>query len=186
MGLFQKIKELFSAKAYIQRVMEEYDQQQAVYASMSSEELSKLSNEDLLSAVAYRAEKYMTDALGEDRSGTPADWVRVLPCEIATLYALWEFDAEMLLGEGLAEFFEDDNRCFAPIIGDALASIGAEEHRALYESLLSEQQIDVYDTARFPSPATEATVRKFNEQYRALPPLEGYMARYARENIEKA
>ena len=185
MGLFQKIKELFSAKAFIQKAMEEYDKQLAIYAAMSTEELATLSDEDLLSAAAHRAEKAMTEALGEDRSGTPADWVQVLPKEIAAIYTLWEFDAEMLLGEGLAEFFEDDNRCFAPTVGNAQALVGAEEHRALYEGFLIEHQVDVYNTAHFPSPATEAAVLTFNKRYRALPPLEGFLARYARENLEK-
>lgn len=183
MGLIKKIAELFSAKRYIQKVMEEYDREQARYAAMTKAELAALSDADLLSAAVYRAERRMTEELGEDREGTPADWVRVLPHAAATVYMLSEFEAEMLLGDGLAEFFEDVNRGFAPFVAGALAEIGAEEHRALYESFLDREHVDTAHTESFPSYLTAKAIAVFNEGYRALPVLESTLAGYIRANL---
>ncbi len=183
MGLIKKLAELFSAKRYIQRVMEDYDREQARYAAMSHSELDALSDADLLSAAVYRAERRMNEELGEERDGSPADWVTVLPHSAATVYMLSEFEAEMLLGDGLAEFFEDVNRGFAPCIADALAEIGAEEHRMLYEGFLLRENVDVDHPESFPSYLTAKAITSFNECYRALPVLESLLASYIRANL---
>ena len=183
MGIIKKIKELFSAKRYIERIMEEYDREQKKYVAMSSAELLALSDEDLLSAANYRAEHKMTEILGEDRDGNAPDWISVLKDTVATVYTLSEFDAEMVLGEGLAMFFEDDNRGFAPRIAECLEKVGATEHLALYTALVTDNQIDLQNTARFPNPATASVVRGFDRDYRALPSLEGFLTAYIRAHI---
>lgn len=183
MGIIKKIKELFSAKKYIERIMEEYDREQKKYVAMTASDLLSLSDDDLLSAANYRAERKMTELLGEDRSGSAPDWISVLSDTVATVYALSEFDAEMVLGEGLAMFFEDSNRGFAPRIAEYLEQVGATEHLSLYNSLVTDHQIDLQNTKNFPNPSTASVVHSFDKSYRALPSLEGFLAAYIRANI---
>lgn len=190
MGLIAKLKELFSAKRYIIKAMEEQDRRNERYAAMTAEELSELSDDELCSAVLYRIDKELDTALGKRRKGEPADWAQSLSQPKRVLYTLSYTEADIQNGGVLS--FLICNGAFAPFVSDALKEIGAQEHLALFDKFVADTQLDLnhlpdLSPENDPESTNAGLYRKaeeFDRAYRALPPLDIPFARYIRLHMD--
>ncbi len=107
------------------------------YKKMGKEALLSLEEEDFYDAVA---------CISEDASYDLQD-PRVRE-EHKILYTLTKFEMEVNNG-GLCQFFVNSSRECAPYVGKALAAIGADGLKALYEGFIAENKIDVRDLSSF-------------------------------------
>ena len=108
------------------------------------------------------------------------------------LYALSIFDMEVQNG-GLCQFFVNSSGELAPYIEDAMAEIGAEEHRALFAKFVTENEIDLNNMDSF----RVTSVRQYRDQlerydygvfddaYYDLPSIYDYLTKWLRENIDR-
>ena len=71
-----------------------------------------------------------------------------LPEQLVNIYALTQFEAEVNNG-GLCQFFVNSSGECAPYVSRALAAVGADGLKALYERFLRENGIDPKDLSSF-------------------------------------
>jgi len=180
MGLFAKIKELFSAQKYVFTAMAEMDRKNSVYANLTTEELGELNDDELISAALYRTDKKIDGMLGKKKKGTPADWAEHLTGAQRTVYILSYFESDLQTG-GLAYFLER-NSALAPKVSKCLGEIGAAEHRALYDDFLADRGYRMGYSERL---EYQEELTAFDTDYQALPALEQSFAVYLRANIEQ-
>ncbi len=190
MGLFAKIKELFSAKRYVLRVMEKMDKRNAALAALSNEELTALSDGDLCSAILWRIDRTVEASLGIRAS--KADPLQAIGClgeAAAIVYTLACWESEMADG-GLCHFLTGDCAELAPDVPNAFTAVGAKEHRTHLEAFLTENGIslpcpDIHAENEFAYAEQKARYpyEAFDRAYGKLPPLEALIAAYIRENI---
>jgi hypothetical protein len=94
---------------------------------------------------------------------------------------------------GLCQFFVNSSGELAPYIEDAMAEIGAEEHRALFAKFVTENEIDLNNMDSF----RVTSVRQYRDQlerydygifddaYYDLPSIYDYLTKWLRENIDR-
>lgn len=107
-----------------------------------------------------------------------------------TVYILSTFDGEIQNG-GLCQFFVNSSGTFAPYVAEALATVGAEEHRALFEEFVTKNSIDVADLDSFKVFSKRGFIKQtkrfdfdaFDDRYYELPPLQDHIVAYIKENI---
>ena len=192
MGILGKLKELFSARRYINRVMEEMDRRNEAYAAMSAEELFALSDDDLCSAVLYRIDKIIGATLGKPSLADPAEAILLLGDAQKTVYALACWESE-LAGGGLCKFLTGGCGALLPCITAMLERVEAIEHRELLCEFAAAHEMDLLK----PSPLSAVNEFEYAEQrerlpfdtfdrsYRRLPSLEGFIVSYIRANISE-
>ena len=180
MGLFAKIKELFSAQKYIFGVMAEMDRKNAAYASMTLPELEQLSDDDLISALLYRTDKKLIDLLGKKKKSKPAELADLLTGAQRTAYILSHFEFDMQTG-GLSHFLKC-NGALASVVSECLGNIGATEYRALYDEFFSTYGINLRQTALV---EYSEEIALFDQSYSQLPPMEPILAPYLRANLSE-
>ena len=190
MGLFGKIKELFSAKRYINRVMAEMDRQNERYAAMNEEELALLSDDDLCSAALYRIDQVIAATLGKPSQADPVEAMALLNDSQKTVFVLACWESE-LAGGGLCQFLTGDCGGLLPYISEMLSRTNAKEHLALLCDFAKANAIDLTR----PSPYTaknefeyaeqqaKLPFADFNRAYRRLPSLELFIVNYIRDNL---
>ena len=183
MGLIAKIKELFSAKQYILRAMEEQDAQYKRYAELSPAGLSELADGELYSAVLYRMDTALRARDDLPKKAGPAERAARLNDPGRAVYVASELDSEMAEG-GLSAFFLDDTRTLALQVSDSLREIGAQEHRALFDAFVLDHQVDLTRPRAFAQdPDNDQAFETFDRAYQDLPPLEGMVVSYIRRHI---
>ena len=180
MGLLAKIKELFSAQKYIFSAMAEMDRKNSAYATLTTEELGGLTDDDLICAALYRTDKKIDEIFGKKKKGTPADWAERLTGACRTVYILSYFESDLQTG-GL-DYFLTRNGALAPMVSECLGEIGATEHRALYDAFLSDRGYQMSYSERL---EYSEKLRAFYDRYVALPALEQAFVAYIRANIEQ-
>ncbi|MBE6981557.1 MAG: DUF4375 domain-containing protein [Ruminococcaceae bacterium] len=158
----------------------------AAYLKMSTEELSQLSDDDLIFAVWTRTENIVQS--GEDMS----KGFHSLCEEQRIFYAINYLETEVNNG-GLCQFFVNSSRIVAPVVGKYMGMIGAMEHQKLYEEFIQTHQIDTNDLSSFDC----ETVDNFQSQYGRYPfdeydgkfyklePLQTNLVPYVKKHIEK-
>lgn len=180
MGLFAKIKELFSAQKYIFKAMAEMDRKNSAYAKLTTEELRELNDDELISATLYRTDRKIEELLGKKKKGTPADWAKSLCGAQRTVYILSYFESDLQTG-GL-EYFFTQNAELAPTVSECLGEMGASEHRTLYDEFVAKHGCRMSYSERL---EYQDELEAFDQSYRDLPPLEQFFAAYLRANIEQ-
>ena len=180
MGLFAKIKELFSAQKYIFSAMAEMDRKNSTYINLTTEELGALNDDELISAALYRTDKKIDNILGKKKKGTPADWSEHLTGAQRIVYILSYFESDMQTG-GL-EYFLERNDALASLVSECLGEIGALEQRALYDEFLADRGYRMNYSERL---EYQEELRAFNDRYLALPAMEQFFATYLKTNIEQ-
>jgi len=108
------------------------------------------------------------------------------------VFALNYLDMEVANG-GLCQFFANDGGLVAPYIREYLKTVGAEEHRALFDGFTGKYGIDVNDLSEFSFTTIEEFVElyalypfdEFDDAYYELPPLSSYLAPVVRENPDE-
>ena len=124
MSILKKIKELAKMKKQLKNSMAEYEKKQVQSLSMSAEELTALSDDDLLFAVIARTEKKVDDF---DDLGKGFD---SLNQSQKVFYSLNWLESEVNNG-GLCQFFVNSSRMVAPLVSGYMEIVGAAEHKKL-------------------------------------------------------
>ena len=156
----------------------------AEYLRMSVDELRALSDEELFYAVIVRTERKV-DGFENWEEG-----VNSLNFHQKVFYSVNWLEIEVNNG-GLCQFFVNSSRMVAPLVSEYMAVIGADEHKRLYDDFVQQNGIDLCDLSSFDVDDLE----EFAEQYDRYPfddyddafyeaePLETYLTKYARENL---
>lgn len=182
MGLFKKIKEFLAFRKALKKSIEEFEKQNAVYLTLTTEGLKELPEEELFSAVWARTYKRVDEL--ED--------FRALPEKQRIFYAVNLLEAEVNNG-GLCQFFVNSSREVAPYISEYLGVIGAMEHKELFDNFIEENQIDVNDLTSFicedVEEFSEQTERypfdDYDDAFYELEPLEEYLTSFIKNNIDE-
>ena len=167
----------------VPKIWQEVQRQEAEYRTMTPEQLSQLSDDQLLEALYFRL-------LAQAEQSN--DYTRSLNREQQLIYCAQWFQAELEDG-GLCQFFVNSSRQIAPRMDEVLGELGAEEHRRLYEGFIRENGIDVNDLSSFrvrDNDAYLALTQKypfdaFDDAYFALEPLNTYLIAFVRANLDK-
>lgn len=156
------------------------------YLKMSTDELSKLSDDELFSAVWERTE----NAISSEENLT--EGVNALNERQRVFFAVYLLEMEVNNG-GLCQFFVNSSRMVAPIVSECMGMIGATEHKRLYDTFVEKHQINLYDLSSFDS----ETVEVFQSQYERYPfneyddkfcdlePLQSYLIAFVKKNIDE-
>lgn len=169
-----------------QNALKEQDAEFERFKSLSSEELSSLPENKLLSAVYARTEHIMNEF------DDILDGYNSLNQFQKIYYAINYYDMEVQNG-GLCQFFANSSRAVAPFISGCLETIGAFEHKKLYDDFVEQNRIDLTDLSSFDvedmSEYQKQTERYpfdvFDNAFYDLPPLEGYLLEYVKQNISE-
>lgn len=155
------------------------------YVAMSTDELAKLSDDELYKAVIARAERTV-ESKTDLKTG-----INSLNSPQKIVFSLDWFMMEEDNG-GLFQFFVNSSRMVAPFISDYMGAVGAEEHKKLFDDFILKNNIDLSDLSFFDINSDEEYAKKaesypfdeFDDALYELKPLDTYLKEYIRENIE--
>lgn len=148
------------------------------------DELQKLSDNELYEAVYFQNLDVVDSYESEETALEEMSKVR------RTVYILNMYEFEVANG-GLCQFFANSSRSLAPYVSDCLAEIGATDHKQLYDSFVSDNEIDVFHLESFVSEDVDSFIKQyerydfdsFDNSYMELPLLQNYITAYIRANI---
>ena len=186
MGLFRIIKELFKFRKERKKSIAEAKENAARYLSMSTDELSALSDDELFDAVVSRTEQQV------ERFDKWEDGVDSLNTARKIFYCLNWLEMEVNNG-GLCQFFVNSSRMAAPLVSEYMGIVGAEEHKKLYDDFITKNKIDLhalsfFDIAKIEEFEEKAKMYPFDEYDDAfyhLEPLETYLKKFIREHLKE-
>lgn len=178
-NLLERISE--NPHSFLSGAMEDFDEKMQLHG----DQLSVLSDDDLFETVYYQNLDIAEKAENEDLELAQFSGPR------RTVYILSVFDMEIQNG-GLCQFFVNSSGAVAPYVCQALAAVGAAEHRALFEQFLTSNSIDISDLASFRVSSTKGYIKQtkrfdydaFDDRYYDLPALQDYVIAYIRNNIK--
>lgn len=153
---------------------------------LHGEELLSLSDEDLFEAVYFQNIDISESAEDEDNELDQFNGAR------RTVYILSTFDAEVQNG-GLCQFFVNSSKAVAPYLCKALESVGANEHKELFEGFVTENNIDLFNLESFKAESTRQYQKQtkrfdfdsFDDKYYDLPALQDKIVAYIKDNINE-
>lgn len=148
--------------------------------ALSNEELLALSDEELYDALEIICYYVVYDINNAD-----------LTNEQRVCSTLLNLNSEVNNG-GLCQFFVNSSRVAAPFVSESLSVIGADKTKELFDSFISENNIDLKDLSSFIikdlSEFAEQNNRypfdDFDNKYYEIGEVNDLMIRYARENID--
>ncbi len=156
------------------------------YISMTSAELEALTDEDLFDAAWARtcAKVYNYENL--------LDGINSLTGAEKTFYIAEYYEMEVNNG-GLCQFFVNSSREVAPYLDECLSETGAEEHKALFNSFITENKINIYDlssfiiddTAEYEYQTERYPFDDFDNAFYELTPIQEYLIPYIRNHISE-
>ncbi|MBR1811258.1 MAG: DUF4375 domain-containing protein [Clostridia bacterium] len=181
---FRNLREQKKIISGIVKSAKEEKKRQLRYIQMSAEDFAQLPENELFDAAYARTNAKL------DRFENVRDGVRTLSKPQKVFFAASYYEMEVSNG-GLCQFFVNSSRCIAPVLSECLQEIGADEHKALFDAFVSDNQIDVRDFSSFEiddlSAFTAQTERypfdEFDEAFYALPPLTDYLTAYVQKHI---
>ena len=166
------------------RLMGEENERIQRYTALNTEELRALPEDELISAASARIERI----LQEKNELMRALFELTDPQRFFYIVRNYETQLE---GGGLWQYLADFSYRMAPYLPESLRELGAEEHRALFETFLKENAIDLQDLTRFSTfelrklEAAEVNpLSGFDAEYRELRPLSCYLTEYIENNID--
>ncbi len=185
MGLFSSIKEMFSLMREIKNMEEITPEERERLLSMSTDELSNLSDGDLLEAIDLRVDSKLLD------SENVLDVFASLNEAQKTYAYVQDYDTDMV--SSIAFFFKGMNKALAPYISGALETVGAYDHKRLFDNFVRENGINLYDLSEFDveGERQEKKLRKrypieqYDEEFSQLKDLNEYLVGYVRMNIKE-
>lgn len=162
-------------------VLSEIMEQQAQNRSLHGEELLTLSDDDLFETVFFQ----VTDLADDPETDEFAP--NNLTEGQKTVYVLATFDSEVQNG-GLCQFFVNSSRAVAPLVGEYLTAVGADEHRRLYEDFIRNNGLDLTDLSSFMVTSRRGFIKQtkrydfdaFDDAYCELPALQELVVAYIR------
>jgi hypothetical protein len=180
MGRFVKMM----ASPEFQTMLEQSREEENERAQLHGEDLLKLSNEDLCEAIFEQ-----NLAICEEAGETDEE-ISLFSGARRTVFVLHTFDMEVQNG-GLCQFFVNSSRCAAPYVSEALAAVGAEDHRKLFDEFIAANHINVNDLDSFRVSSVRGFRKQtkrfdfdaFDDRYYELDALEEPLANYIRAHI---
>lgn len=150
------------------------------------QDLSFLSDDELFDAVLEKTEAKV------DQFSDYVEGVRALSHAEQVFYVTSLYEMEVNNG-GLCQFFVNSSREFAPLLAGFLDEIGAGEHKALFETFIKENDIDVSDLSsfiiddmdEFEAQAGRYPFDDFDDAFYALEPIEALILPYIRAHISE-
>ena len=153
---------------------------------LSHSELLQLSDDELFNAIMARTESLIS---------SKADLIegfRALNEEQQIFYALNYLEMEVNNG-GLCQFFVNSSRGFASLVSGYMETVGATEHKKLYDSFIQKHQINTSDLSSFDCDNIEAfqdqyaryPFEEYDDAFYELEPLQTYLVSYIKKYIEK-
>lgn len=108
------------------------------------------------------------------------------------LYILTRYEEEVQNG-GLCQFFVNSSGSVAPYVADALKTIGAKEHAALYESFITKNHIDVSQLDSFKVRTHRGYIKQtkrydydaFDDAFYEMPSIQEFLIPYVKTHIEE-
>ncbi len=163
-----------------------FKSQMKKHTQMSTEELSVLNDEELFSAISDRVDDEIYYA--DDIKSALANANK----QKQVFYTAYWYEAEVNNG-GLCQYFANSSNLTAPYLSETLEIIGAKEHKENFDKFVKDNNIDVNDLSMFESDDVDEYIEKtelldfdkFDEKFYELEPIQDYLVKYARENIEK-
>ena len=185
MGLFGVIKEMLNFRKELKRSIQEEKEKLERYLAMSREELSALSDGELLDAAILRTESII------EKYDEWADGVNSLNPSQKVLYSLVWLGMEVNNG-GLCQFFVNSSRMVAPFISEYMELVGAHEHKQLYDGFVQKHGIDLCDLSFFDVDKAEEFEQKANsypfdeydDAFYDMEPIGTYLKKFVREHLE--
>lgn len=166
--------------------MSEIMEQQARNRSLHGEELLTLSDDDLYETVYFQVLELGDDSeTGEYNPANLTEGQRIV-------YVLSTFDMEIGNG-GLCQFFVNSSRVVAPLVGECLTAVGADEHRRLYEDFVRNNGLNLTDLSSFIVTSRRGFIKQtkrydfdsFDDAYYELSALQELVVAYIRANISQ-
>ena len=187
MSIFQKIREHLKTKEMKKQLkysMAEYEKKQAQSLSLSLEEFTALSDDDLIFVALARTEKKV-DEFDDLKNGFDS-----LNQSQKVFYSLNWLESEVNNG-GLCQFFVNSSRMVAPLVSGYMEIVGAAEHKKLYDEFVEKNKIDLTDLSYFDIDEVDEFEEKtqaypfdeYDDAFCNMEPIETYLKKYIREHI---
>ena len=184
MGLFSSIKAILQFKKKLKRSIKETQENEKRYLTMTTDELSALSDDELFEAIVARTESKV-DSFDEWEDG-----VNSLNPSQKIFYSVNWLEIEVNNG-GLCQFFVNSSRMVAPFVSKYMAIIGAEDHQNLYDNFVKKNAIDLTDLSFFDVNEVEEFEEKverypfdeYDDAFYDMEPLETYLKKFARAHL---
>ena len=169
----------------LNRFLKNLQKKDALYRKMSSGDLPGLSDADLYYAVTVRTESKVT-ACNDLQKG-----IATLNDKERIFYAVNYLEVEVNNG-GLCQFFVNESRAVAPLVSEYLGMIGAFAQQKLYDDFIGKYHIDVTDLSSFDIESFEDFTAQyerypfdeFDDAFYKMTPLQDYLTKFVRDNIE--
>ena len=184
MGLFSSIKAILQFKKKLKRSIKETQENEKRYLTMTTDELSALSDDELFEAIVARTESKV-DSFDEWEDG-----VNSLNPSQKIFYSVNWLEIEVNNG-GLCQFFVNSSRMVAPFVSKYMAIIGAEDHQNLYDNFVKKNAIDLTDLSFFDVNEVEEFEEKverypfdeYDDAFYDMEPLETYLKKFGRAHL---
>lgn len=183
--MFDFIKRWEERKKLILSIKENKARQKR-YVAMSSSEFGLLTENELFEAALARTEAKV------DKFEEIIDGVMALPHAQQVFYVTSYYEMEVNNG-GLCQFFVNSSHVVAPFLSKYLNEIHAEEHKRLYDSFISNNQIDVNNLTSFIiNNANEFEAQNqrypfddFDNAFYELRPIQEMLVSYVKEHSDE-
>ena len=184
MGWFSSIKAILQFKKKLKRSIKETQENEKRYLTMTTDELSALSDDELFEAIVARTESKV-DSFDEWEDG-----VNSLNPSQKIFYSVNWLEIEVNNG-GLCQFFVNSSRMVAPFVSKYMAIIGAEDHQNLYDNFVKKNAIDLTDLSFFDVNEVEEFEEKverypfdeYDDAFYDMEPLETYLKKFGRAHL---
>lgn len=183
--MFGYFKRLFARRDEIaQDIVRLIEEERERYCKMSDDELLGLSDEELLSVVWIRTERHSAQFDTERRA------LDNMNEEQKNFYIVYYYMLQVNEG-GLCQYFANSSRDTALFLSDALAAVGATEHRELFEEFLHHNKVAtaamlhfaVDNSKDYKEMEKNYPFDDFNTMFYTIAPITESIAAYVRENI---
>ncbi len=184
--MFKFIKEIFNFTKEMKNSIKQNDEARKIYLSMNTDELAKLSDEELFEAVLIRTEDEV-DSFEDIKDG-----VNSLNSEKKNFYVASCYEMEVNNG-GLCQFFVNSSRDVATELSASLEAIGAIEHKKAFDCFIKDNNINLNDLSSFEidevSEFEEQNERypfdAFDDNFCEMKPIQDYLIEYVKKNSEQ-
>ena len=188
MKLFSTLFKIFKARKLEKQLTDslcQYKANEEKYVTMSLDALKRLNDEELFDATFARLERKasrfdeLSDALDTFNDAQKA------------FYSLYLLELEVNNG-GLCQYFVNSSRATAPYVSDAMATVGAHEHKALFDGFIARNNIDLTDLSSFKIEDVEEFEERmerypfdeYDDAFYDFEPLQVYLEKFARAKTD--
>ena len=181
-GFFKRL--LAQKNAVAEDIATLLDAEDRKWREMSADDLFALDDTDLVSAVISRV--FGSFGSCEDEQ----DRIAMMNGDQRVIYTVYTYESEVNNG-GLCQYLSNDSRFFAPMLCEALKTIGDTVHYAHFAAFVRDNAIDLSGLDSFGKDAIRRYEKlekrypfePFDDAFYEMPSLEAPMAAYIRARI---